>query len=273
MSNDTLLREVDEELRRDRMRKLWRQSAPFVFGAAAAVILLVAGYEGWRWWTGSNAARSSDQFYAATQLADGTDLAAAQKALDDVIAQGSGAYPALAQFREASLLAQQGKIDEAVAAYDSLSTNQSNPYLRELALVMGANLLIDKGDVAAVEQRIGGSIAEASPMRNAAREVLGLAQYKAGKLDDAMKTFQSIIDDPLASRDAQSRVQLFIQQLLAEGAAPVVTSQQVPADASSEAVVSSEAPAVSSEASAVSSEASVASSEAISSAEVSSSAQ
>jgi hypothetical protein len=241
MSNDTLLREVDEELRRDRMRKLWRQFAPYIFGAAAAVILLVAGYEGWRWYTGSNAERSSDQFYAATALADGTDLAAAQKALDDVIAQGSGAYPALAQFREASLLAQQGKIDEAVAAYDALSTNQSNPQLRELALVMGANLLIDKGDVSAVEQRVGGSIMPDSPMRNAAREVLGLAQYKAGDLDKAMASFQAIIADPLASRDAQSRVQLFIQQLLAEGAAPVVTSSEVPADASSEAPVSSSA--------------------------------
>jgi hypothetical protein len=66
MSNDTLLREVDEELRRDRMRKLWRQFAPYIFGAAAAVILLVAGYEVWRWWSGRNAERSSDQFYAAT---------------------------------------------------------------------------------------------------------------------------------------------------------------------------------------------------------------
>ena len=117
MSNDTLLREVDEELRRDRMRSLWRQSAPFVFGAAAAVILLVAGYEGWRWWTSSNAARSSEQFYAATSLADGTDLVAAQKALDEVIAQGSGAYPALAQFRQASLLAQQGKIERDAEDY------------------------------------------------------------------------------------------------------------------------------------------------------------
>jgi hypothetical protein len=265
MSNDTLLREVDEELRRDRMRKLWRQSAPFVFGAAAAVILLVAGYEGWRWWTSSNAAQSSDQFYAAAQAADGSDLDAAKKALDEVIAKGSGAYPALALFREASLLAQQGKIDEAVAAYDALATNQSNTHLRELALVMGGNLLIDKGDVAAVEQRVGGSITPESPMRNAAREVLGLAQYKAGELDKAMTTFQAIIDDPYASRDLQSRAQLYIQQLLAEGAAPVVTSEAPPADVSSEPVVSSEAPAVSSEAP-------VASSEAVPSAEVSSSA-
>lgn len=263
MSNDTLLREVDEELRRDRMRKLWRQSAPFIFGAAAAVILLVAGYEGWNWWTDSNSARSSDQFYAAAQAADGSDLAAAEKALDDVIAQGSGAYPALAQFRDASLLAQQGKIDEAVAAYDSLATTQSSTHLRELALVMGANLLIDKGDVPAVEQRVGGSIVPESPMRNAAREVLGLTQYKAGQLDAAMTTFQAIIDDPLASRDLQSRVQIYIQQLLAEGAAPVVTSEEPPADVSSEPVASSE-PVTSSEA--------PASSEPVSSAEVSSSA-
>ena len=247
MSNDTLLREVDEELRRDRLQKLWRQSAPFVFGAAAAVILLVAGYEGWNWWSGSNAARSSDQFYAATQAADGADFDAARAALDRVIAEGSGAYPALAQFREASLLAQQGKIDEAVAAYDGLATSQSSPHLRELALVMGANLLIDKGDVAAVEQRVGGSIAPDSPMRNAAREVLGLAQYKAGQLDKAMTTFQAIIDDPYASRDLQSRTQLYIQQLLAEGAAPVVTAAP-PADVPSEPATSGEAPAASSEA-------------------------
>jgi hypothetical protein len=269
MSNDTLLREVDEELRRDRMRKLWRQSAPYVFGAAAAVILLVAGYEGWSWWTESNAARSSDQFYAATQAADGSDLAAAQKALDDVIAQGSGAYPALAQFREASLLAQQGKTDEAIAAYDALATNQSSTHLRELALVMAGNLLIDKGDVAAVEQRVGGSIAPDSPMRNAAREVLALAQYKAGDLNTAMTTFQAIIDDPYASRDLQSRVQIYIQQLLAEGAAPVVTSSEVPVDASSEPVASSE-PAASSEP--VASSEAATSSEAPISSEVSSSA-
>jgi hypothetical protein len=244
MSNDTLLREVDEELRRDRMRKLWRQSAPYVFGAAAGVILLVAGYEGWNWWTSSNASRSADQFYAAAAAADGADLAAAQAALDEVIAQGSGGYPALAQFRSASLLAQQGKIDEAVAAYDALATNQTSTHLRELALVMGANLLIDSGDVAAVTQRVGGSIVPESPMRNAAREVLGLAQYKSGDLDAAMITLQAILDDPFASQDLQGRVQIYVQQLLAEGAAPVVTAEEVPADASSQAApVSSEAAA------------------------------
>jgi hypothetical protein len=145
----------------------------------------------------------------------------------------------LAQFREASLLASQGKTDEAVAAYDALSTSIANTHLRELALVLGANLLIDKGDVAAVEQRVGGSMTPSSPMRNAAREVMGLVQYKAGKLDDAMKNFQAIIDDPAATRDSQSRVQIYMLQLQAEGAKPIAppadttTSSAPPTDASS----------------------------------------
>src|SRR3569623_759788 len=256
MSNDTLIREVDEELRRDRMRKLWRQGGPWVIAAAVAVVLGVAGYEGSMWYTKNQAAKSSDQFYAATMIADGTDVAAAIKALDDVIAQGSGGYPMLAQFREAALLSSEGKTDDAVAAYDSLASSINNTHLRELALVLGANLLIDKGDVQAVEQRVGGSLTPASPMRNAAHEVMGLTQYKAGKLDDAMKSFQAILEDPQATRDTQRRVQIYMLQLQAAGAKPLAppadttTSSAPPADASSAAP-----PATSSEASAATSSA------------------
>jgi len=240
MSDDTLIREVDDELRRDRLRKLWRQAGPWIIGGAVLVVLVVAGYEGWTWWQKTQSSKSSDQFYAATQIAEGTDLEAAKKALDDVIAQTSGGYPMLAQFREAALLYQQGKTDEAVAAYDALSTSISNTHLRELALVLAANLLIDKGDVAAVQQRVEGSLTPGSPMRNAAREVMGLTQYKAHKLDDALASFQAILDDPLSTQDLRSRIQIYVLQLQAEGAraplsAPADVSSSAPVDASSSA--------------------------------------
>ena len=235
MSSDTLIREVDEELRRDRLRKLWRQAGPFVIGAAILVVLLVAGYEGWTWWQKTQSAKSSDQFYAAAELADGKDLAAAQKALDEVIAQGSGGYPTLAKFREAALLSQNGKTDEAIAAYDAISTAESSTHLREMALVLAANLLVDKGDPAAAEQRVMGLIQPQSPLRNAAREVLGLTQYKAGQLDAALANFQAIIDDPLVANDLRNRIQIYVIQLFAEGAKAEAAppADTAPADVSS----------------------------------------
>lgn len=253
MSSESIIQEVDDELRRDRIRKLWRQLGPFVIGAAVLVVVVVAGYEGWTWWQKTQSSKSSDLFYSATKIADGTDFDAAKTALDGVIKDGSGGYPMLAQFRQAALLAQQGKIDDAVAAYDGLSSSVSNTHLRELALILAGNLLIDKGDVGAVQQRVGGSLTPESPLRNAAREVLGLAQYKAGKLDDAMTSFNAIMTDPGVTSDIRSRIQIFMLQLVAEGAKPIV-----PPDASSSAPAndaSASATPASTEASASASEA------------------
>jgi hypothetical protein len=218
MSEETIFREVDEELRGDRLRNFWRRFGPWIIGAAVLVVLAVAANEGWRWWQNGAAARSSDQFYAALDAAGKNDLAAAQKALDEVIASGSGDYPTLARFREAALLAQQGDTQGAVAAYDALANAQSNPHLRELALLFAANLLVDNGDVAAVEQRVGGLGGPDNPMRNAAREAIGLTQYKAGDLDAALQTFTDISNDPLAGSDQDQRMRIYIAQLTAMGA-------------------------------------------------------
>jgi hypothetical protein len=219
MSDDSIFKEVDEELRSDRMRSLWSRFGPYVIGAAVLVVLMVAVNEGWSWWQKTQAAQSSDQFYAALKLADGSDVEAAQKALDGVIASGSGGYPTLARFRQAALLARSGKTDDAIAAYDALATNETNPHLREVALVLAAYLLVDKGDVAGVEQRVSGIITPADPMRNAARETLGLAKYKAGDLDGAAKVFEDAISDPTGDAGMRSRLQLYLSQLIAEGAA------------------------------------------------------
>ncbi len=218
MSNETIFREVDEELRGDRLRAVWKRFGPFIIGAAVAVVLIVAANEGWQWWQNSNAARSSDQFYAALELAEAGDVAGAQAALNDVTAQGSGNYPTLARFRQAGLLAKDGKRAEAIAAYDALATAETNQRLRDLALTLAGSLLVDDGDVAAVTQRVGGLAVEGNPMRNAARESIGLAQYKAGDLNGAMATLESILADPLAGQDIRQRVQIYVAQLVALGA-------------------------------------------------------
>jgi hypothetical protein len=233
MSNENLIREVDDELRSDRMRQLWRQAGPWVIGAAVAVVLAVAVNEGWSWWQDSNYARSADAFYSALDLANGTDAPAATAALDKVIAEGSGAYPVLARFREASLLGVAGKVDEAAAAYDAIAASEKNAHLRDLAYVFSALALVDKGDVAQVEQRVTGFVVSAHPLRNVAREALGLVKYKAGQLDAARADFEAILNDTATSRDTSNRVGIYVQQLIAEGAKepPKPEAAAAPADA------------------------------------------
>jgi hypothetical protein len=218
MSNDTIFREVDEELRGDRMRAIWKRFGPYLIGAAVAIVLLVAVNEGWSWWQNSQASAASDKFYAALEIADGADVAAAQAAFADVEATSPAGYATLARFRQAGLLAKEGKTDEAIAAYDALATSEGNPQIKSLALVFAANLFVDKGDVAAVQQRVQGIAAPGNPMRNAARETIGLAQFKAGDLDAAVATFGEILADPLTNQEMAGRIQVYVAQLTAMGA-------------------------------------------------------
>jgi hypothetical protein len=231
MSQDNIFREVDEELRSDRMRAFWRRFAPYILGAAVGVVLIVAINEGWTWYHSNNAAQSSDELYAAFELVDGGDLAGAQAALDQVIAEGSGSYPVLAQFRKAGVLAKAGNPAEAVALYDSLANSQSNPRLRELALVLAGTLMIDHGTLADVQSRIETIATEGNPLRNAAREAMGLAQYKAGDYAAAQASFEAVLNDPLTQNSARQRMGYYLGQMLAEGVIAPEPEAEVAADA------------------------------------------
>lgn len=217
MSNENIFREIDEELRSDRMRALWRRFAPFVIGGAIAIVALVAINEGWSWYSKSQSSAASQELYSALDAAESGDLAGAQAQLDQLAANGSGGYPVLAEFRKAALLVEQGDVAGAVAAYDSLANSQSNQRLRELALLLAGNLLVDNGTLADVEARIGTLATDDSQMRRVARETLGLGQYKAGDFAAAEANFQAVLDDPLATSSVRTRMAFYMAQMLAAG--------------------------------------------------------
>jgi len=227
MSNENIFREIDEELRTDRMRALWRRFAPFVIGGAVAIVALVAVNEGWSWYTNSQSAAASEELYSAFDAAEAGNLDEAQAQLDALASDGSGGYPVLAEFRKAALLAEEGDTAGAVAAYDGLANTQSNPRLRELALLLAANILVDSGTLADVEARIGTLATPDSPMRRVAGELLGLAQYKAGEYAAAQASFETVLNDPLAQTGIRNRMAYYLAQLLAEG----VVAQDEPAEA------------------------------------------
>ncbi|WP_338607170.1 tetratricopeptide repeat protein [Pelagibacterium nitratireducens] len=217
MSDDSFLREVEEELRSDKLKAFWRRFAPFIIGGAVLIVLLVGANEVWKWYRSSTAANASDQYYAAVEMADSGDVAGAQAAFAELEASGPAGYGILARFQEAALLAEQGDPQGAIEAYDALAASLDQRRLRELAYILGGYLAVDHLDVGAVEQRVGGLTGEDSAMRNSAREALGLAHYKAGNLEEARINFEAMAADPNAGQDIQLRAFIYLEQLASTG--------------------------------------------------------
>ena len=247
MSEDSFLREVEEELRSDKLKAFWRRFAPFIIGAAVLIVLLVAANEVLKWWSSNTAATASDQYYAAADLAEQGDIEGAQATFAELQSSGPEGYATLARFQEAALLLEAGDVDGAIAAYDALASSLDQRRLRELAYVFAGYLAVDHLDAAAVEQRVGGLTGEDSPMRNSAREALGLAHYKAGNIDEARANFEAIAADPAAGQDMQLRAFVYLEQLASTGVevSEELIDSAAPAEAApNEMVVPAETPSL-----------------------------
>ena len=216
MSNTDIVREVDEELRREQVEKLWNQYRSYVLAAAAAVILVVAGYKTWQWRMEQQAATSGAQFeHALGQLRDGKRDDAA-KELQVIADGGAGAYPALAGLRLAALDADAGRGDGALARYEAIANSGTDANLRGFARIQAAQLRLDTADFTEMQNRLNDLARPDGVWRQSARQLLGLAAYKAGKLTEAEDQFSLILNDKDSRGGIGQMAEVMRQLILAQ---------------------------------------------------------
>lgn len=211
MSDESLFREVDEDVRRDQLSKLWARYGKAVIAVSFGIIAAVAGIKGYEYFQLRQSENAARAYFAAAKLENDGNSAEAAKAFA-AAASGQAGFAALAQMRAAANLAASGDNAGAVKAYDSLASG-ADPLLAETARIRAAWLLVDTASPADLEKRLAGLNTPENAWRNAAREILGLAHYKAGDLAKADALFNELLADPEAPATARSRAQLLIQVL------------------------------------------------------------
>ena len=218
MSDDSFIREVNEELRQDQARALWERYGKILIGVVILVVLGTAAIVFWRDYQEKQAARSGDRFLAAIEKADEGDRDAALVELQALQTEGAGEYGELARFKRASVLADEGSTNEALQLFDEIAADGGAPEtLRDFASLRAGYLLVDQNDYNAVAQRVERLANDNNSLRFSAREALGLAAWKAGRADDAQKLFQGISDEAAAPGNLKRRANLMLE-LIASGA-------------------------------------------------------
>ncbi|MCV0394257.1 MAG: tetratricopeptide repeat protein [Rhizobiaceae bacterium] len=219
MSDDQFIREVNEEFRKDQARLLWERWGVWIIGAAAAIIIATAAWVGWNYWTDLRAKRSGDAFSDALALANSGEEESALAAFGELEQNGFGDYPLLARMRAATILAERGDADEAVSEFDAVAADRSAPgAIRDMARLRAALLLVDHGSYADVASRVEPLTAEGNALRHSAREALGLAAWKEGRLEDAGTLFGQIYDDDQAPANIRQRANLMSELIRGAGA-------------------------------------------------------
>lgn len=218
MSDDSFIREVDDELRSDRAQQIWDRYKTYIIAGAIAIVVATAGYRGWDYYTKSVAAASGDRFMTAINLSNDGKHDDAIKSLEELTIDGSGQYPALAKLRIASELALRGDDAKAIESYDNISDDTSfNESFRLVAQLRAGLIAVDSSDLDAATKRLQPLSGPGLPFRHSAREGLGLANYKAGKMKEALKWFDAVASDADAGAAIRGRANIMLDLLAGKG--------------------------------------------------------
>jgi hypothetical protein len=194
--NQTFLREVDENLRRDRVRDFAKKHGVWL---VVAVVLFLAASGGSIWWKHHQQQRSEAE---VEQLAEifrnigSGNIAEAPKQLDELSKSGSKSVRASAAFTRAAVALQQNDTKLAIAKYRALAGDDSLPQpYRDIALIRQTALEFDQIPAQEVILRLQPLAKPGAPWFGTAGEMTALALIKQRKNDQAGQLFAAIAKD------------------------------------------------------------------------------
>jgi hypothetical protein len=212
-----IFQEVDEEVRRERLQKLWERYGNFLIAGCILIVVGVGAWRGYEWWENKKAGESGVAFEDAVMLAQAGKHQEAEAAFAKLASNGTAGYRTLSRLREAAELASTDK-SAAVKAYDEIAADRSvGPVIQQLASVRAGYLLVDTAPYSEMRSRLEPVTAADKVYRHSARELLALSAWKSGDTGAVKQWTGMIISDPRSPDGTRSRAEVLSELVAAAG--------------------------------------------------------
>jgi hypothetical protein len=203
-----IFHEVDEEVRREQLKKLWDRYSIYLIALAVLIVAGVSGWRGYDYWMARKAAAAGAAFEAAAALNEQGKYAEAETAFAKVATDAPAGYRMLARMRAAGALAQVKPAD-AIKAYDELSSDASiGTTWQDLAAVRAGMLLVDTTSLAEMQRRLAPLAEPSRSFRHTARELLALSAWRNHDLASARRYLDMIATDAETPSGTRARAEI-----------------------------------------------------------------
>jgi hypothetical protein len=174
-----LFNEVDEDLRREQLRKIWEKYSLLIIAVAILIVVGVGGWRGYSYLEAKKAAVAGAAFDRAVELAEQNKHAEAEAAFTKLAAEAPSGYRTLARLRAAAEAASRDP-QAAVKLYDDIIADRTVPAPeQDLARIRAGSLLLETTPYEAMQTRLEPATTNTSTYRHSARELLALSAWKA----------------------------------------------------------------------------------------------
>jgi hypothetical protein len=212
-----IFHEVDEEVRREQLKKLWDRYSIYLIALAVLIVAGMAAWRGYEYWVAKKAAAAGAEFEAAIALNEEGKRAEAEAAFAKVAAEAPAGYRMLARMRAAGALAQ-SKPADAVKAYDEISADTAvGTIWQDLAAVRAGLLLVDTAPLADMRRRLDPVAEPTRSFRHTARELLALSAWRNHDFAATRKYIDMIAGDAESPIGVRARADVLSALITADG--------------------------------------------------------
>lgn len=203
---DSFIREVNEELRYEKLRSAWGKYGFPLIGAIVVLILATGIYQFYSYRKAARFAESGDQLLTYILSNDATP--ASLDGLEKLMQDGAGNYGDLAAMRKADLLQAEGKLADSLALFKKIAISNAAPMLKDFAKIRAGYLLVDQANsYQEAAEFLEPLTSNSYIFYNQAREALAMAAIKAKKLDTATALLQDILESANTDIELQKRAE------------------------------------------------------------------
>jgi len=227
-----IFREIDDEVRQDRAKDMWKKYGVYIIALAVLIVVSISGFKAWQYYSSQQAEKAGVAYLENMVLVDNGEDEKALEAFRAMSQKGSTGFYLLSKFQEAGLLAKAGNDGEAIEVYDTLAGNSAlDQSLRNLASFRAALLLSNTASFQEVEDRIGELAITGNPWRQSAQEILAITAFRTGDLIKAEEIFIVLSTDPETPNDMRTRATAMISIITPQLPAPSPKTQETQPDA------------------------------------------
>jgi hypothetical protein len=210
-----IFHEVDEEVRRDQLKKLWDRYSIYIIALAVLFVAAIGAWRGYEYYVAKKSAVAGAAFEFAAMLSEQGKHAEAETAFANVIAQAPDGYRVLARFRAAAELANDKPVD-AVKAYDALAADSSlGATWQDLAALRAGMLLVDSTQLSDLRHRLDPLAEPSRTFRHTARELLVLSAWHNHDMTSARRYIDMIAADAETPPGTRARIDVLSALIVA----------------------------------------------------------
>ncbi len=202
---DDIFKEVDEELREERLTKIWKRIGPYVIGILSGTIIITSAVIGYREYDETQRQNWGVQFAEAMNLSEEGNWQESLDLFEALTEKTNLGYKTLSLFQAASLYAKNGNKEKALEIYQSLENKALDQNFRDLATLMLIYLQFDNADPEILEKRIEKLASKGNPWYYNAVELKGFLFAKQKNKEKQIEIFNILSKDNKAPEGVRTR--------------------------------------------------------------------